>query len=70
MGRSNNNEHMVASCWGVQSCAMCGTTIVLGEPSARLLVDGRLQRVCSACASEPKSALRRRDHLEGVPEAA
>jgi hypothetical protein len=53
MGRSHADTHTLESRWGTQSCAICGATIVLGEPTVRLLVRGRRQVLCTACAAEP-----------------
>ena len=42
--------------WGVDACAACGRTLLLGEPVARVRRDGRLVTVCPECL-EPAPAV-------------
>lgn len=49
--------------WGVESCAGCGRTVVLGEPLRHVRMNGAQVAVCSDCY---KTITRRQD----LPRAA
>ena len=61
-GRQVNEQQMLELQWGVKSCAVCGTTIVLGEKSLHARVGDRWEWVCSSCSGAPRKVrgLRRR----------
>jgi hypothetical protein len=57
MGGSSREQQVLEAAWGVGTCPKCGAVMILGEPTARLRVHGRAQRVCAACAAMPADDL-------------
>jgi len=41
--------HRLESAWGVESCAECGRTVVLGEPLRHVWMRGARSAVCPDC---------------------
>ncbi len=48
--RSDRSIPLLEETWGVAACALCGSTIALGDRSYRVRVAGRTAHVCSECA--------------------
>jgi hypothetical protein len=46
---SEGEDVLLEAQWGVESCALCGRTILLGERILRLRIDGRRVALCSLC---------------------
>ena len=49
----SRERQVLEAAWGVDECRKCGAVMILGEPMMRLPVQGRVQRVCAACATRP-----------------
>lgn len=44
-----SEEVVLSERWGVERCALCGRTILLGEKLERLRRDGQVFTLCSLC---------------------
>lgn len=42
--------------WGVDTCARCGATLVLGDETYETRVGGRLVHICAECAAATGAA--------------
>jgi hypothetical protein len=45
----------LARVWGIETCDVCGRTILLGEGISRLRTDRSVLRVCRTCAAKAVS---------------
>lgn len=70
MGASPVRSRDFDELWGTSVCDACGGTILLGQPTVKRRVDGRVVTLCSDCASRPGSALREDVDRIGLPRAA
>ena len=53
--RSGREEALLGNAWGVESCAHCRRTILLGEKTLRLRIDGRRVTLCSLCEASMRT---------------
>ncbi len=70
MGASHTEEHRLEARWGTRSCALCGATIILGQPYTKTHIKGRRVSLCYACATEPRSLLRSAEPGQRLARAA
>lgn len=49
-----SEEEQLSDLWGVERCNCCGRTLLLGETSLHVDVEGQPVVLCSACSAQAK----------------